>query len=284
MITFSPVGVEQDRLQRYQELFLKCFPASTKFGAAFLRWLYKDNPDGKVIGFDAFDGDRLAAHYVCIPATVRVGGAPVRALLSLNTATHPDYQGQGLFTKLAEMTYRTGAELGFHCVYGVANANSTPGFVRKLGFQLVQPLDAMVGIGRLGIDFSQVSRDAQFERIWTPESLKWRCSNPVNPVHGFDLADRLGLYAQASGRLLSAYTELPFPADPCIAGHGGPRSPLRLYLGLVPGASHRFSTYAHIPQRLRPSPLNMIYRPLDTQGTTLDRDHIHFTFLDFDAY
>jgi len=284
MITFSPIGIEQERLQRYQTLFRECFPGTTKFGSAFLTWLYKDNPDGEAIGFDAFDGDRLAAHYACIPARVRVHGMPVRALLSLNTATHPDYQGKGFFTKLADMTYRAAADLGFHCVYGVANSNSTPGFVRKLGFQLVQPLDAMVGVGRLGIDFSRVAHDAAFERVWTPESLGWRCANPVNPVHRRFWNDRLCLQARASGRLISAYAELPATVEAGTGGNGSLRAPLRLFLGLVPGAACDFAAYAHIPQRLRPSPLNLIYRPLGADGARLEPGQIQFTFLDFDAY
>lgn len=285
MITFLPAGIEQGRLSNYQELFLKCFPGAKKFESpSFLRWLYADNPDGEVIGFDAFDGDRLIAHYACIPAKVRVDGAPIKALLSLNTATHPDYQGKGLFIKLAELTYEAGAEFGFDCVYGIANANSTPGFVRKLRFQLVQPLDAMIGMGRLNIDFSKASREAQFERIWTPETLKWRCSNPINPIYGSHLTNRLCLEARASGRLVSAYTELPVTNILYATGNEKTRAPLRLYLGLVPNASCAFSTYVHIPQRLRPSPLNLIYRPLGPRGTTLEKGHIHFSFLDFDAY
>jgi hypothetical protein len=42
--------------------------------------------------------------------------------------------------------------------------------------------------------------------------------------------------------------------------------------------------YASIPQRLRPSPLNLIYRSLSGRAPQLDPSNIRFTFLDFDAY
>ncbi len=284
MITFAPIGVDQGRLQRYQALFQTCFPHATKFTAAFLTWLYRDNPDGEAVGFDAFDGDRLAAHYVCIPARVRIGARLARALLSLNTATHPDYQGKGLFTKLAAMTYEAGAGQGFDCVYGVANQHSTPGFVRKLGFQLVQPLDAMVGFGGLGIDLSRVSHDAQFARHWTAESLAWRCGNPANPIRGRRRAGRLAFEASASGRLVAAHAELPLETDAAMTAQGGPGAPLRLHLGLAPSTAGGFRTYFHIPQALRPSPLNLIYRPLGGIDDRLEPGHVYFTFLDFDAY
>src|SRR5690349_12069268 len=134
-LSFAPIRTDAAALAQYGALFQACFPMTDKFTPRYLQWLYVDNPDGKAVGYDAWDGERLAAHYVCIPARAWVEGAQVPVLLSLNTATHPDYQGKGLFTKLASMTFEAGAAQGFDGVYGVANANSTPGFVRKLGFQ-----------------------------------------------------------------------------------------------------------------------------------------------------
>lgn len=284
MITFAPVRIDDEMLSRYKALFFACFSEADKFRPAVLKWLYADNPDGNAVGFDAFDGERLAAHYVCIPATIRIDGVAVKSLLSLNTATHPDYQGKGLFSKLAAMTYAAAAEQGFHSVYGVANANSTPGFVRKLGFQLIQPLGAMVGVGRLGIDFDQTARLAQFERVWTPESLGWRCANPANLVTGFQARGLAGFHAKAMGSLLPAYAELPGQLALDEIGAGRPLSPLRLYLGLVPTGCGRFSTYVSIPQRFRPSPLNLIFRALAAPEFRLEAGRIHFSFLDFDAY
>lgn len=283
MINFFPVRTDAQMLLRYEALFSACFAPSPKFAPPSLKWLYGDNPDGQVFGFDAIDGDDLAAHYVCVPSTARVNGVVVKTLLSLNTATHPKFQGKGLFTKLAEMTYQAAAEQGFDGVYGVANANSTPGFVRKLGFQLVQPLEAKIGCGGLGIDFSAVARNAQFERVWTPESLRWRSRNPCNPV--WSSKNRRGFHAAAFGNLLPAYAELPPTYS--SAGRdivGRTMSPLHLYLGLVPSGASRFSGYMDIPLRLRPSPLNMIYRSLTQHSTRLDAGQMSFTFLDFDAY
>ncbi|WP_426075816.1 GNAT family N-acetyltransferase [Janthinobacterium sp. PSPC3-1] len=283
MISFSPASVDAQSLLRYEALFTACFSKQDKFSPAALAWLYGDNPDGTVVGFDAYDGDILAAHYVCIPAVIRVNGKLEKTLLSLNTATHPAYQGKGMFTKLAEMTYRAGAELGYGSVYGVANANSTPGFVRKLGFQLVQPLTARIGVGSLGVDRETAARQTQFERVWSAESLAWRCANPTNRIHGRERNDGIALHAQAFGKLLPIYAELP-----PIAGFQGysqaSLSPLRLFLGLTPHDAGGYVRYAEIPERLRPSPLNLIFRSLTPSPVQLEAAHISFSFLDFDAY
>ena len=131
-----------------------------------------------MVGYNAWEAGRLAAHYACVPAHVHALGAPRRALLSLNTATHPEFQGRGLFTKLADHTYAAAAASGFELVYGAANASSTPGFVRKLGFQLVAPLDSRIGAGRLGrIDWPRAQAQAAFARSWSEPELAWRMAN-----------------------------------------------------------------------------------------------------------
>lgn len=268
----------------YCALFASCFPGSDKFTPAYLDWLYTANPDGAAVGYDAWDGERLAAHYVCVPARARVNGADVRLLLSLNTATHPDYQGKGLFTKLADLSYQAGAEQGFDGVYGVANANSTPGFIRKLGFQLVRPLEARVGLGRLHTG-GGVSGELSFERSWNKDSLAWRCANPNNRVRYRASGGRWQFHAPALGSGLPAYAELPMQDLALDASPGnGPVFPLRLFIGLAPDQASHYWNYISIPQRLRPSPLNLIYRSFTPRVTTLDPSMIRFSFLDFDAY
>lgn len=283
MIELRPVRSDDEALNRYRQLFAACFSPQRKFDVEALRWLYADNPDGQVVGYDAWDDGELAAHYVCVPASLRVNGVSERGLLSLNTATHPRWQGQGLFTKLAAKTYEGAAAAGYGSVYGVANANSTPGFIRKLGFQLVAPLQAKVGVGRLGFDPQAASAAAQFQRVWSPEALRWRCANPVNPIAMRARADgSRSFYATGPAPLVPAYAELP-------PGNGTPASGVLakaacLYLGLAPATRGGPGLYMDIPRRLRPSPLNLIFKDLSGRQRQLDPAQVYFTFLDFDAY
>jgi GNAT superfamily N-acetyltransferase len=281
-LRFAPVQNDPATLAKYGALFAACFPGTDKFTPAYLDWLYVANPDGAAVGYDAWDGERLAAHYVCVPARAWVEGQEVRVLLSLNTATHPDYQGKGLFTKLAAMTYEAGAQAGFDGCYGVANANSTPGFVRKLGFQLVRPLEARVGLGRLRHAPKPAAQSLSFERSWSPEALAWRCANPHNRVHGRNGGKRLQFHAAALNGV-PAYAELE-KANLGVPPNGQSASPIRLFIGLAPDASSRYWNYASIPTRLRPSPLNLIWRTFTPRVPQLDAARIQFTFLDFDAY
>lgn len=282
---FLPIEFNENSLASYSLLFSTCFPKSKKYNVEYLRWLYCENPAGSAVGFDAWDGEKLAAHYVCIPSHASVVSHTVKVLLSLNTATHPSYQGKGLFTKLAEMVYVTGSESGFDCVYGIANANSTPGFIRKLGFQLVDPLEARVGVGSLNIDYESSKRNAQFERIWSPQDLDWRCSNPGNAIFRRTHAGLVQFHARVIGKFLAVYAEFS-PQQAADAGNfkWNYLSPTRLFLGLVPESACKFERYLNIPQRFRPSPLNFIYRTLSDSVPTLERGSVSLSFLDFDAY
>jgi GNAT superfamily N-acetyltransferase len=269
------------RIAEYAALFHRCFPAATHFTADYLRWLYAENPDGEVLGFDAWDGNMLAAHYVCIPARARIDGESCRVLLSLNTATAPDYQGQGLFTRLASLTCERAAAEGFRAVYGVANANSTPGFVRKLGFTLVGPLEACVGVGPLVRgDWAPALAGLEFCREWSAAALAWRLRNPAAPVAASARANGTAFHVRARWPLLSGYAELPLQG----ASQGGGASLLRVFVGCLPQGLRRSPAWLPIPGFLKPSPLNLIYRDLQAPGFAPAAGRVLLGFPDFDAF
>ena len=143
----------------------------------YLNWEYNLNPIGKAVGYNAWYNNKLAAHYVAQPIIMLINGKEARGLLSINTATHPEHQRKKLFTTLADATYQHAKNLGYSFVIGVANANSTPGFIRKLGFELISPLTAKIGIGR--INYQSTKNPNTCERLWSRESLKWRLRNPL---------------------------------------------------------------------------------------------------------
>lgn len=271
-------GVTPEQLTAYSALLGKVFGEAPKFTPQALAWRYRDNPDGLVVGFDAWDGERLAAHYVTCPTTARIGGTSVRGLLSLNTATDPDYGGQGLFTRLAQATYEAAAIAGHGFVMGVANANSTPGFLKKLDFQLVAPLEA-------GVILRQPRRfevaNADFRIDWTPRRLAWRLANPAS---AYGVRDRDGL------TVISAPTHLPLVrcvgfVSEGLTEPGGAAGLASLFIGLEPRVDLAALGLLPLPRRLRPSPLNLIYRRLgDPAPQGLDPASTAIGFLDFDPY
>ncbi|KLN62638.1 hypothetical protein WH96_01320 [Kiloniella spongiae] len=251
----------------------------------YLLWLYHKNPEGKVVGFDAWDKDTLAAHYSTIPIRWSFAGTERKGLLSLNTATHPDYRGKGLFTKLADETYKTATELGYEFVIGVANNNSTSGFIKKLDFTLVTPLDARIGIGT----FPRKTRhtlnhsESLIRHCWTQQSFSWRISNPNNPALITRKSDTFSQVEACTDKpAIKAFTEISLDKNTEIVSNSFGVG-LRLMLGVIPQGT-AWGSYISIPQRLKPSPLNLIFRDLQNRNLEIDKRHLYFNFLDFDAY
>lgn len=271
-------GTGPDQLQAYGALLSAVFEPGPKFTPQAIAWRYRDNPAGAVVGTDAWSGEILAAHYVTCPTLATVEGQALRGLLSLNTATHRDFQGRGLFTRLAEATYAAGAEAGFDFVVGVANANSTPGFIRKLGFQLVAPLAAGA---LLAPPRRLAERPVQYAALWTPELLAWRLANP---------AARYGVARRGGLTRITAATHLPFvrcaaylPGVEAASAAGGLGADM--FIGLEPRMDLSRRGFVALPRRFRPSPLNLIYRPLSARApAALRSDDVALSFLDFDPY
>jgi GNAT superfamily N-acetyltransferase len=285
MFEFMEAKYGNESLQRYVELFSVCFPAAKNLTREYLAWLYRDNPCGRVIGMDAYVEGELAAHYACIPSEIELHGVTVRSLLSLNTATHPKYQGKGLFTKLAGMTYELGLRRGYTVVYGVANANSTPGFVRKLGFQQVGSLEARIGVGRpMAMDWEKVKSGSEFRRCWDSDQLRWRMNNPANPIRAVDADTECHeLYAKTDHKSVYAWGAVPRIGN-IIPTERQPNLLLpRLFLGICPAGSAFSRLSLSIPDWARPSPLNLIFRSMHDNGS-IDSRSVFFSFIDFDAY
>lgn len=275
----EPTRTDPEALGVYARLLSEVFGAGPKFTSEALAWRYRDNPAGTVVGADAWAGPTLAAHYVACPLAATVEGQPLKGLLSLNTATHPSFQGQGLFTRLAREAYDRGTELGYDFVIGVANAQSTPGFLGRLGFQHVGRLEAGL-LARSPRRFEPA--ELQFSGAWDAATLAWRLANPATTYRNVRRGALTGVYAD---------THLPgvrcagFVEAEAEDARGAAPLGLSLFLGLDPRIPLQRLGFIPLPDRFRPSPLNLIYRPLSPRAPrSLDPRATAISFLDFDPY
>jgi GNAT superfamily N-acetyltransferase len=283
-MNFEPIKVDRASLKKCVDLFSECFPSASHITVPYLEWMYRDNPRGQVIGFNAIDKEKIVAHYACLPCELMLGGEKKKSLLAILSTTHPDYQGQGLFPKLANHTYESIDKQKFACVYGVGNANSTPSLVRKLGFQLVKPLDVKIGISQLSINWGNVRETSQFRRLWTEADIKWRALNQANPASIAKTTSGHNIfYADSVNSMIKVIS--PIKIDDNLT-ETLPKLNFfpKLFIGLFPKDSCNFREYINIPDRFKPSPLNMLYKPLHTHIKQLDPDLVTFGFQDFDAY
>jgi GNAT superfamily N-acetyltransferase len=112
----------------------------------FFRWKHREGPfgpsfmlvaeaDGRIVGLRAFMRWEFVA-----------GSRRFRAVRAVDTATHPDHQGRGIFSKLTlEALERLRGEADF--VFNTPNEKSLPGYL-KMGWQVVGRVPIRVQVRR----------------------------------------------------------------------------------------------------------------------------------------
>ncbi len=266
------VAVDDNALMECQNLLQLVFnERADKFSLEYLKWQYRDNPVGTIVGFNAYMGDVLAAHYVTMPIYMNVEGKKTLGVLSLNTATHPDHRGKKLFSILAEHTYQYATENGYKFVIGVANAQSTHGFLKHLKFKLIGPLTFKIGMGTN----IYPQKDYTFTRYWDKEIMDWRLKNPS--MEYYKNGDLIVSPIKPGFKKLVFHDKEGFVTLPKLFGR-----PFNLYIGFGADLSKGF--YCGLPKFIEHSPFNLIFRDL-TNGSLpeVTKDNILFELMDFDV-
>lgn len=145
-------------------------------------WAYQRNPNGEPIVTLCYDRGELVGHYAIVPMPLSRAAVRRNSYISMTTMIAESYRKFGLFTQLAQENYARAKELGVDFVFGFPNAQSTPGFRKRLNWVLPESdyvatvdkaaLLALAEAGkldktdRLGMDLTQ------------PALRDWRLSRP----------------------------------------------------------------------------------------------------------
>ena len=106
-------------------------------------WKYERNVFGKSIIMIAEDNDRVVGARIFWAWEFVCRGQILKAYQPVDTVVHPDYQGQGLFTKLTVKALNQATEIGADLLFNFPNENSLPGNL-KLGWNYVAKLPWLV--------------------------------------------------------------------------------------------------------------------------------------------
>ena len=283
MYEYKQLDLSNNGIQEISDLLNLVFPDTTANSFEYLNWEYNQNPEGKAVGFNAYLNGVLAAHYVTQPIKSIINGVETRGLLSLNTATHPDHRGKRLFTDLAAETYKQAANVGYKFVIGVANQNSIKGFIKYLGFDLIKPLDVKIGFG---LHKELQNKEYSYSRIWDKKNIMWRLANPIikykiqekrdlyyisAPTKKYGIHATIGVFNKANNN------ELDKKNNNFSNG-------INIWMGIDNEINWKKSAYMSFPDKLKPSPLNLIFKDLTNNKITLNPETIKFQSIDFDAY
>ena len=101
----------------------------------FLRWKHELNPFGHSVALVAEEKGEVIGFRTFLRWRFRSGGRTIDAVRAVDTATHPDHQRRGIFTRLTLSGIEAiGRDAAF--VFNTPNEKSLPGYL-KMGWQRV---------------------------------------------------------------------------------------------------------------------------------------------------
>jgi GNAT superfamily N-acetyltransferase len=110
------------------------------------RWKHLDGPFGPSFMLVAADGDRLVGLRAFMRWRFTADGRTVRAARAVDTATHPDHQGRGIFKRLT-LALLDAAAGEVDLVFNTPNGKSGPGYL-KMGWREVGRVPVAVRVRR----------------------------------------------------------------------------------------------------------------------------------------
>jgi len=113
----------------------------------YWRWKHIENPFGRSPVLLCFEGSVLIGVRAFMRWEWRYNGRIYDAVRAVDTATHPDYQGKGIFKNLTLSLVKYCKEHGVQFVFNTPNEQSKPGYM-KMGWEEAGRLPIWVNIQR----------------------------------------------------------------------------------------------------------------------------------------
>lgn len=137
----------------------------------YWRWKHVDNPFGPSPVMVAEDDNQIIGVRAFMQWKWTNGKEVINAIRAVDTATHPDHQGKGIFKQLTLELLKHCERKGVSMVFNTPNSKSKPGYL-KMGWEEVGKLPVHIGIKNpLGVLKSKVvgSSDVEFLELNDPE-------------------------------------------------------------------------------------------------------------------
>ncbi len=112
--------------------------------AEFFRWKHFESPFGVSPILLAESDGRLAGLRTFLRWELRKGGRTLKAVRAVDTSTHPDFRGQGIFRRLTTQLVDEMKAEGVDFVFNTPNEKSGPGYL-KMGWERVGPISVSLG-------------------------------------------------------------------------------------------------------------------------------------------
>lgn len=209
-------------------------------------WNYKhvQNPFGESITLVAVENDIIVGVRAFMRWEWQLNDNKYQVYRAVDTATHPEHQGKGIFKKLTLKAVEQAKEKGGDFIFNTPNDQSRPGYL-KMGWQTAGKI--RVGLALAWYSFWKFRKNSQSFYIsnnvspkeldslckkWnlelaknsglftpkSPEYLRWRYE--INPLQKYEVFSGVGIYMAASVKNRKNFKELRIVE--CIFENGNP--------------------------------------------------------------
>jgi len=130
---YKIIKYKNKHLQEVVKLYSKSYGKTKPL--KYFKYRLSKSLFGKPIIFLMHYHKQIVGFYAIQPIKLKINNQNILAGYSYLTMTHPDHGDKRIFTKLAIRTYAEAKKKNYKFIFTFANANSFPGFIKKLDFK-----------------------------------------------------------------------------------------------------------------------------------------------------
>lgn len=180
-------------------------------------WKYKhlENPFGKSIVLIADENKEIIGVRAFMRWEWQFGVEKFQALRAVDTATHPNHQGKGVFKKLTLEAVQNSKANNYHFIFNTPNEQSRPGYL-KMGWKQVGEIFVGIKPSFSFLKFKNTRKSYEIKKNITNEHIDSLCREWNNK-----LAAKSGLFTPKSAEMLRwRYEENPLQSYEVLADNG----------------------------------------------------------------
>jgi predicted acetyltransferase len=268
-----------NKINSYLELFKQNFPGHF-FSIHYLEWLYKKNPDGKLIGVDIFFNKEIVGHVGGIPINFTYNKKKIKSLIAINFCLNKQYRKSGLIYKAQKKLFKILKDKKFVLFITIANTSAVKSWL-KVKLEVLKPLEVKFFYPKLDSFNDLDIFKKKLHPQWTKKKLQWRTQSPRTNFKVIKFNNFICLENKI--KFLSALSPIKLDEDYKFAKSLKNILP-KIFIGL--GFKKIFNTFSiDIPLFLRPSPLIFMYKIFNKSNFKKQYlKEMQFSLVDMDVY
>jgi len=268
-----------NKINSYLKIFNRNFPGHF-FSSPYLEWLYKKNPDGKLIGVDIFFNKEIVGHVGGVPINFIYKNKKKKSFLNINLCLNKQYRKSGLISKAQKKLFKILKNKKFDFFITIANAPAVKSWL-KVKLKVLKPLEVKFFYPKSdSIIDSDIFKNILHPQ-WTKKKIQWRTQSPRTNFKTIKLNNFICLKNRI--KFLSALSVIKYDPNTQFSNKLQNILP-KVFIGL--GFAKIFNTCnVNIPLFLRPSPLIFMYKIFNKSNFKKQYlKNIQFSLADLDVY